>query len=179
MAREPLQPTALMLQPLVERILAQLKALQEIAVLDLRRAIRVASLEHRDVHVHRAGVQIEGVALTHHDTFAQEPAQRGDALTEVVAGVLVAHPSPEQVGQLLATVESPRRQGQVGQESLGLCAADVQGLASHLQAESAQEQLQCRALPAGLTANRRSLNACADGGLTHGLRSCGHGTPPT
>ena len=117
--RELAQTRPLGAQPVLERLLRDADALEQVALVQrdgllegLRGAAGREALEL--LHVHLDGGRVEGQGVVIHDENrrlgrGQRPAQGDEGLTEALPGLLVAGVAPEQARQLVARMRPARR----------------------------------------------------------------------
>lgn len=123
--REPPHMAALVLQPLVEGIRPDTESLEELPAVRLGGVVRIEPLEARHVDLHEVRIERERLPLGGKNRFAENLAQPGDALAQIVTSALLAHVSPQQGRQVIAGVMAAGGKGKVGQKCLRLAPADL------------------------------------------------------
>lgn len=126
------QPLPLRGEPLFEGGLPESQAGQQVSLVDVGdllepggTAVSDQALEPRDIHVDDRGIQGYRRATQEQaglDGFGKYLPDPGQGLAQVAPGLGIRNLPPQQAGNLLPRMGLARRDGQVGQQRLGLAA---------------------------------------------------------
>ena len=130
------QPQPLGEQPLLEGRLLQREPLEEVAPVEGDRLLEGLPgapghplLERPHVHGHDGGLERHGLAHQPERLgIPQDLPEREQGLAQAGPGLRLSHVPPEERGELVARVGLTEREGQVGQQRLGLLDRDDERL---------------------------------------------------
>ena len=145
-AGQPLQSSALVLQPIVEEIDTDAEPLEEFPAVRVGRLARANPLQGRHVQIDGLGVKRERIVLDH-KSLAQSLAQCRNALAEIVTGTLLTHLTPQQGGQVITVMAAAGRQREVGEQRLLLAPANLDPPAGVIFEAKATEEEKPPSLP--------------------------------
>ena len=134
---EGLDPGALIGQPLIERVLSNAEPFEKLAADEFAFLGGARLFQPGHVQVDGRAIEVERVAVRGDDRMAQRLAQGCQRLAEIVAGLRVDHPAPQQSGQVIARMPAPRWKGEIGQQGFGFLPADFEAASRALRAEPA------------------------------------------